>query len=251
MPNNITNSVAIEGTADQIKAIFDFMCGPDWDDGTPNFFDFGKIKPMPEGMDVQCHSGVERCAKIAFGDDKEMAFVKSLGSIHKKDNFPGSFSDEDWGKYIQCLNNLRNHGHAYWYDWAIANWGTKWNAYSQNYDESSPETITFQTAWSGVPELIRLLSEKFRDVTVFYKYADEDTGSNVGQMVFNAGSKISDTSPESGSNAAYELAFELDPDEKQSYRMNSSGQYEYDEEAADAAWRAQSQDADLGESEAG
>jgi hypothetical protein len=38
---------------------------------------------------------------------------------------------------------------ATWYEWSIANWGTKWNAYSQEPTERTDDTLIlrFQTAW--------------------------------------------------------------------------------------------------------
>ena len=34
-------------------------------------------------------------------------------------------------------------------EWSIANWGTKWNAFNQNFEE--PNVLWFDTAWEGVP----------------------------------------------------------------------------------------------------
>ena len=47
-----------------------------------------------------------------------------------------------------------------WYEWSIANWGTKWNALNQNFEE--PNVLWFDTAWEGVPLLILTLSRNFR-----------------------------------------------------------------------------------------
>lgn len=72
-----------------------------------------------------------------------------------------------------------------WYDWSINNWGTKWDAYNSFID--SQYRITFDTAWSGVPKLMGLLSQKFPGVIFDYKYADEDAGYNVDHYRFNNG----------------------------------------------------------------
>ena len=37
------------------------------------------------------------------------------------------------------------YGKNNWYDWNISHWGTKWNSYSNFYDESS-KTLSFKTA---------------------------------------------------------------------------------------------------------
>jgi len=45
--------------------------------------------------------------------------------------------------------NVSKYGYATWYDFNIANWGTKWDAYEisiEDFDDDSL-TITFDTAW--------------------------------------------------------------------------------------------------------
>jgi len=51
------------------------------------------------------------------------------------------------------LEELRaRHGHDNWYDWRIANWGTKWNAYGCELDDSEIKQgmldYRFDTAWN-------------------------------------------------------------------------------------------------------
>ena len=50
------------------------------------------------------------------------------------------------------LEELRaKHGHDNWYDWRLANWGTKWNAYDCELDDSQIKQgvldYRFDTAW--------------------------------------------------------------------------------------------------------
>ena len=78
------------------------------------------------------------------------------------------------------LRNWGKYGYPTWYEWSIANWGTKWNAFNQNFEE--PNVLWFDTAWEGVPLLIQTLSEIFPDVEFQYAYADEDLGSNGAQI---------------------------------------------------------------------
>ena len=92
-----------------------------------------------------------------------------------------------------------------WYEWRCNNWGTKWNAFRSS---ESGNIIEFETAWCGVPDLIRKLSIIFPNVEFEYFYADEDIGHNAGHF------KFKDFEPFnyfiiSGSKESYELAFEL------------------------------------------
>lgn len=96
------------------------------------------------------------------------------------------------------------YGYPTWYEWSIATWGTKWNAYHQNFEE--PNILWFDTAWNGVPQLIQKLSAIFPDVEFHYAYADEDLGFNTGRGTARNG-EINMTIPEGGSNEAFEIMF--------------------------------------------
>lgn len=116
----------------------------------------------------------------------------------------------------------------WWYNWNIKNWGTKWNCYSCK--KISDTEFKFQTAWSGVPKLIIKIAEAFPTVKIEYKYADEDTGSNVGSFVIT-GTDVWEKKIESQSKEAYELYFELCPEDKEHYQLVGD-KYEYVEEEA-------------------
>jgi hypothetical protein len=108
----------------------------------------------------------------------------------------------------QALDNVRLYGHQDWYSWSTSNWGTKWNAYSQNSDEGSNE-ISFETAWGTPYPVIEALSRKYPEAVISMRYADEDFGHNVGEYTFQAGDIVEETTPEGGSDAAYELAADI------------------------------------------
>lgn len=65
------------------------------------------------------------------------------------------------------LHNIANYGASDWYQWRLLNWGTKWNTYE--YRQIDDNTIEFQTAWNGIPDMVRLVAEKFPEVTIEYK----------------------------------------------------------------------------------
>ena len=78
--------------------------------------------------------------------------------------FRGNLGQEERAKY----------GENNWYDWSIANWGTKWNSYG--YDDHAPQefdgsTITFQTAWSFAHPIIAALAGKYPDLDFAVKWA--------------------------------------------------------------------------------
>ena len=92
-----------------------------------------------------------------------------------------------------------------WYDWSIANWGTKWNAYDCEFGGNGVE---FSTAWSMPEPIFVKLSEMFPEIEITVEYADEDTGNNVGIMVLLNGGIVS-WDELSGTKAGYDLALEI------------------------------------------
>jgi len=113
------------------------------------------------------------------------------------------------------LENKKKYGHKDWYSWSCANWGTKWNAYSQ--EDHGVNKITFDTAWSAPFPVIEKLSEMFPEVKIILRYADEDFGQNCGEVVLLGGNCIDENIPEGGSEEAIMLAGEVQGMEPETY----------------------------------
>jgi hypothetical protein len=226
MPNHIQNKLELIGSEADVKRVRESINSQ----GTP--IDFNKIKPMPEDLSIEVHSGIETAVEVALKmdlDDNEL--ISSLQQYTRvQSKTPLDFDDKDWELFIKCLNNVKKYGVMYWYTWAIKNWGTKWNAYSVDDSRTTDNIIYFQTAWSGVLNLIEIVSAKFPNVSFKYSFADEDTGSsNAGVYEIRNGKVINRIEPKSQSREAYELAFELNPDQKYLYKLVGD-KYEYNEE---------------------
>lgn len=117
--------------------------------------------------------------------------------------FRGDLSRED-------KENCLSKGIPNWYDWNCENWGTKWNSYSN--EKLAWNKFKFQTAWNAVPQLIEYISKEFPNATIIYTYADEDSGYNTGRYMFYNGEVMSKHTPVGGSNEAYKLYLEINPD---------------------------------------
>lgn len=111
--------------------------------------DFNKIVPMPEGIEKTCNaSSIEEITKQRTPEEEE-ARQKEHDLLEEQ--------------------NLKDYGHKNWYDWSVANWDTKWNAYSCWTLELSVyeiintidkiEELGFQTAWSPPINVIRQLAK--------------------------------------------------------------------------------------------
>ena len=69
--------------------------------------------------------------------------------------------------------------------------------------------LFFNTAWSGVPDLMEKLSTIFPDIKFEYAFADEDFGYNVASLELINGVMSNVYNPKGGSKEAYDLAFDV------------------------------------------
>lgn len=84
-------------------------------------------------------------------------------------------------------------------DWAVANWGTKWNAYGyeKGCDYSNAEELRFLTAWSAPHPVMQRLSKMFPEIEMTHEWADEDIGMNCGRFAYHKGERCEEYFPES------------------------------------------------------
>ena len=234
MPNHITNRIRITGNPEDAQKLYDFIKSDEKDsDGEISVIDFNKIVPMPDSLDISSSSE---------GEDGKRYLLGMAGNIlerqayQKSDHFKKmetmKVENPKWfEKHMelgrQYLNNIATYGYANWYNWRLANWGTKWNAYESYIDGDG--AICFQTAWSGVPDLIAQLAAKFPSLTIEYDFADENTGWNVGSYIMN-GDEVEDISPADDSAEAWALVFDLGVADRDDYEEQPDGSYAYKED---------------------
>lgn len=185
MPNHVTQQLSICG-AHALTVIKHIA-------GTDSPFDFNKVIPMPEELEIEESSdGHMGLAALSGRCDDYLSYqwVKERGIQTPAE--VAAYVERERPLAIDLaqkyLSNQRKFGHATWYGWCNANWGTKWNAYSVDEPEllSDRATIRFNTAWSpAIPVIVRL-SELFPLVELTLNYFDE--GWNfAGEAFFNAG----------------------------------------------------------------
>lgn len=93
-----------------------------------------------------------------------------------------------------------------WYEWNIANWGTKWGAYNHSMDHE--RAIRFDTAWSHPYPILVALSKLYPSELIGVEYADEDLGHNLGRYTILDG-HINQTPMVDGSEEALRFACEI------------------------------------------
>ena len=78
--------------------------------------------------------------------------------------------DKQAAHEAQMKSNLEKHGYANWYDWNIANWGTKWDFALESIDRTDANTVvaSFESAWSPPTTAYERLMELGFEITAYY-----------------------------------------------------------------------------------
>lgn len=203
MPNYVKNSITADPQT--VKKITEMMRSDE------SSFDFNNLVKMPEDLNIKSSPMGEEGAKCLLEKSNSFLGVRF-------NSFPNEIgkSEEALELGRKYLINIAKYGYATWYEWRIANWGTKWLAESIDVGNDS---IYFGTAWHGVGELMQKLSEKLGNVPFEYMYASENTGYECGRLLLQNGHVIIDDIPEEGSQDAYEIFFRLWPEYRKDYEL--------------------------------
>lgn len=136
----------------------------------------------------------------------------------------------DFDKIISMPKSEEKH----WYDWRIAHWNTKWNAYgyTQGVDYAECSEFNFLTAWSPPHPVIEKLAKMYPDLTFDHKWADEDIGYNCGENKYENGECIDQYYPINRKEAVeYAASVMYAEPEDWGLKLNADGtDYIYDEE---------------------
>ncbi len=190
MPNHVKNIVHLQGDQQKVKEILDAVQNDQYGIGS---IDFEKILPIPSALHIECGSKTDQGLK-AYRE-----FLKSDAESEREYlDQRIDITPEEWELGKQACQNILEYGAPTWYEWCIAHWGTKWNAYG--FDENTAGELSselyFQTAWNAPYALLTRLSEKYPDVAFEYEWADEDIGSNCGRRKLLNGEILDEYFPE-------------------------------------------------------
>jgi hypothetical protein len=189
MPNHCTNLLSCTSGKSIGSIIKPYLT----DDGKS--IDFKKILPHPECIEASCKFG-----DIEFITQKRTAEEQAVVDAERK-----------------VIENicLETTGHKSWYDWNVANWDTKWNAYNcYTLEEDSFNEldeiydIGFQTAWSPPINVIRELA-KLTGESLRMSYYDEGWMFG-GEYLVNADGSETDNCYDDIDNCPDHLKEELD-----------------------------------------
>ena len=213
MPNWCVNQVDISGDEAEIVRLIALVKGSDSD------FDFAKIVPPPDSPiyaaaetqnDFQC--GCKKVwveTKEQVGEWGEDGFEKAEGHwevnglpVEKEVLGNGTIKDfvaVGFGGSSVCpthkLGEISSHP-DWWYNWNVANWGTKWNCgevWNDRADDLAADGRTsynFETAWAPAEPVVHELSGLFPTLTISHRYCEAGMGF-AGEVMYHAGNEIS------------------------------------------------------------
>ncbi len=95
--------------------------------------------------------------------------------------FPGA--DKEAEHEAQMKSNIEKHGFKDWYDWNVANWGTKWDFNLENVDRVDANTVTaaFDSAWAPpIDAYVKLCAMGFEIEALYYEPGMGFVGKFVG-----------------------------------------------------------------------
>ena len=209
MANYYQNKLTVlHDSAGRIEEVFAAIRTEDRD-----VIDFNAIIPRPERLNID-HDGMAEMA---------MLWMINRAMPHNLDQFALMMAKkEKLEKASELFRNIADYGYPDFYRWSIDHWGTKWNSingYSEMHRDG--DTIYFETADGYCEPVIEELSRKFPDVGFADAAADEDIGAWTIKGVFNNGEFKG--LREHRTPAAYDIAFELFPEEKKDFRQKLDG----------------------------
>lgn len=180
MPNWTGNSITVKGNKEKLD-IFKLKVK-----GEKSAFDFDRIRPMPEELDIE--KGSNTNLGLACWDQEY--FKKESAYPWFPDRYPDITTPEQLRTFLtkdkpeivelgkQALDNIHRYGATTWYDWCIDNWGTKWNA-SEIEGEEYGNTLTyrFDTAWDCPRPLVEPIVEMAQELGLSIVWtADHEDG---------------------------------------------------------------------------
>ena len=218
MPNWVRTRLTFNGEKNRVAEIKELVktTGKNAQGKYTNEFDFNKVIPMPEELNIPSSSSGDLGMRylllnakhpISWTED-DRSFMEHMEKV--KEENPDRFNEDiELGK--KYLSNISKYGTKDWYSWRIEHYGTKWGACEVEW--IADDCVEFETAWSFCFPIVKKLSEMFPDVEIVFCFADEDCGSNTGDGRMIAGNETDDTEyPNTGDKRAYEIYLDLHPE---------------------------------------
>ena len=159
MPNHCHNRVTFY--SDDTTAILKLH--RIWSQGLDNDDDsetrktvFGNFIPEPDWENIP----------LKESELKEYSFSQPRGEVGE---LPVYSDDKMKGLHFASTG----HQDDRWYNWRVQNWGTKWDCYSLEIDDTDMPhgfEVNFETAWSPPEEVCYAIKDQYDDLSISWFY---------------------------------------------------------------------------------
>lgn len=229
MANYYQSSLTLRGERETMEKIFDSIK----DEESKRVIDFDKVIPMPEELSIESNTSADTIIVLLMRQARFLFFgpyspeVKDAWERYEK--WPDDLKEKSEELAKKYLMNIAKYDYPNWYSWHIDKWGTKWNSI-EGYGTQRREgdTIYFETANGFCEPVIEALSKQYPDVEFIYEAADEDIGSNTIKGTYKNGEF--DGVREHRTPAAFDIAFEMYPEQKKEFHQLEDGTWSCNEE---------------------
>lgn len=191
MPNWCFNRLELNGSEADIRAFRDSMKAfveaqntERIDNESPMFsefdlFDFNFLIPMPKELQNTIFP-----RPLTVAETHKMAEDYKWDEDTLKWRLATAISEEEKARYESLKES---YGAETWYDWAIRNWGTKWNAISPELIRNEPTLLLWQfnTAWAAPEPIFQALVQKFPGLKVLSEHEFEGEEGRVVHIDWN------------------------------------------------------------------
>lgn len=195
MPNWCSNNLRIIASPELSKKILDDI----------PMFSLGAVIPMPEEL-ATITTGF---AKI--GDEGYTAW-RSVETPNGTELIP--IEEKEARELID------KYGHADWYGWCLAHWGTKWDINPEEWvwnEQGQPE-ISFDTAWSPPMPVIEELARRYPEAAFRLAFS-EGGGDFAGAFTLKGDEAIEEVDITPSAHRSYDEAMDeyIDDEEFSSF----------------------------------
>ena len=222
MANYYQSSLTLRGERETMEKIFDSIK----DEESKRVIDFDKVIPMPEELSIESNSSAETVIVLLMRQAHFLFFGPYSPEVkdawERYERWPDDLKEKAEELAKKYLMNIAKYDYPNWYSWHIAKWGTKWNSIEgYGTQRREDDTIYFETANGFCEPVIEALSKQYPDVEFIYEAADEDIGSNTIKGTYKNGEF--DGVREHRTPAAFDIAFEMYPEQKKEFHKLADG----------------------------
>lgn len=142
--------------------------------------------PMPESLMIESSNVVDYGIAILLSENhNNHEKIDEINSYNWAKEFTREELIENIKKSYQlnleqsqkAIDNEKKYGFKNWYQWSIANWGTKWDLNVISFLEKNNKIyIIADSAWSPPIEAFEKISEDFPNLIFNIKYKEEGNG---------------------------------------------------------------------------